>query len=249
MAQQVTRRLLALAAVLAVGCHFDRSGVSSGVSGNGPGDATQAEGPGPVDGGCPPGQLLCGGQCVDPSTSVEHCGGCDKPCEQLPADRCQAGNCVCGSGPACTHGLSCVSGACACAAGPDSACDGCCENNVCHPLGSGQNPTRCGKDGEACKSCDDGQVCTADSCLTGVCQNAPVPDGTLCDDGQFCSEADSCKQGQCLGRPRDCKDNDPCTVNTCDETQDKCVFPPAPNGTICGMMKFCWNGKCQEFDP
>ena len=54
----------------------------------------------------------------------------------------------------------------------------------------------------AVKHCDDGNPCTADSCLAGTCQHAvtTVP----CDDGDPCTTADTCAGGHCVGQPHDC---------------------------------------------
>ncbi len=49
--------------------------------------------------------------------------------------------------------------------------------------------------GVACSSnpeCDDGDACTVDSCVTNLCQNAPIN----CDDGNGCTD-DSCSGGVC----------------------------------------------------
>ena len=35
--------------------------------------------------------LDCGGDCIDPNTSVDHCGGCDAPCDASEA--CVDGTC------------------------------------------------------------------------------------------------------------------------------------------------------------
>lgn len=49
---------------------------------------------------------LCGGRCVDPLTSQEHCGGCGNPCAAM--ERCIAGRCLVpgvatGAGNTCTR--------------------------------------------------------------------------------------------------------------------------------------------------
>jgi len=93
--------------------------------------------------------------------------------------------------------------------------------------------TGCDADGsvctskDACKSgsctagkklaCNDGKVCTDDSChATKGCvfANNKVP----CDaDGSVCTVADSCKSGLCLTGPkRDCDDKNGCTDDSCD---------------------------------
>jgi hypothetical protein len=41
---------------------------------------------------CPGGGIPCGGACIDPLTSTQHCGGCDNDCEGNP---CAGGECQC----------------------------------------------------------------------------------------------------------------------------------------------------------
>ena len=73
--------------------------------------------------------------------------------------------------------------------------------------------------------CDDGSLCTADSCdpATG-CANAPAD----CDDGDACTD-DSCDQatGRCVNTPNiDCDDGDACTDDSCDPATGTCVNTP-----------------------
>lgn len=55
-------------------CGTDGCGGSCGMCENG--EACSREG----TCGCPPPELPCGGVCVDPRSTDEHCGGCDMPC-------------------------------------------------------------------------------------------------------------------------------------------------------------------------
>ncbi len=98
------------------------------------------------DGGCPVGTIQCGNECVDPMTDHRHCKACNQPC---------------------SHGQDCVNGSCVCKAG--GLCTGCCVDDVCHPLVTGQNDASCGMGGAPCKSCDDKQTCTQDTCNAGKC--------------------------------------------------------------------------------
>jgi hypothetical protein len=65
--------------------------------------------------------------------------------------------------------------------------------------GQPQPPTTCAS------SCDDGNSCTADSCVDGSCVNTAQANGSACDDGQECTTNDKCQSGSCTG--------DPVTVN------------------------------------
>lgn len=86
--------------------------------------------------------------------------------------------------------------------------------------------------------CDDGDPCTIDTCaLPAGCSYAPAPNGTLCDDGAYCTTGDTCTFGVCGGSPRSCGDGIPCTADSCNETTDQCVH--APNSAICDNGQYC----------
>jgi|GEM_PF-1521465 len=74
-------------------------------------------------------------------------------------------------------------------------------------------------------SCDDGNACTADTCDPQAgCQHAVVPDGTPCPDGNLCNGSETCQAGTCTaGTPLVCDDGNPCTTDTCDPATG-CVF-------------------------
>ncbi len=60
------------------------------------------------------------------------------------------------------------------------------------------------------QNCDDGDPCTYDYCLLGVCYHT-----ALCNDSDPCT-ADFCVAGECFNIPIDCDDGDPCTTDYCD---------------------------------
>ncbi|NUN15937.1 MAG: hypothetical protein HUU55_20110, partial [Myxococcales bacterium] len=88
-------------------------------------------------------------------------------------------------------------------------------------------------------NCNDGNVCTNDSCnpATG-CVNAN--NTAACDDGNACTINDVCALGTCVGgAPVLCPDDgDPCTDDVCDATSGAC-YPPAPDGTPCDDLEAC----------
>ena len=49
------------------------------------------------DGGCPPGEILCQGGCIDPQSDLDHCGRCRNPCARSGA--CCGGECYGPPGP------------------------------------------------------------------------------------------------------------------------------------------------------
>jgi len=98
--------------------------------------------------------------------------------------------------------------------------------------------------------CDDGNVCTDDSCDigTGSCVNDPVADGTSCDDGDACSTIDECSSGSCVGSaPIDCDDGIACTDDSCDPGTGSCVNDPVAEGTSCDDGDLCTtNDQCSS---
>ncbi|MBT9555875.1 MAG: hypothetical protein IV100_07600 [Myxococcales bacterium] len=64
--------------------------------------------------------------------------------------------------------------------------------------------------------CDDGSDCTEDFCnpVTRACVYTETPSAT-CNDGNACTQNDSCKGSVCVGELVGCDDGDPCTVNVC----------------------------------
>ena len=99
-----------------------------------------------------------------------------------------------------------------------------------------------------CSSLDD--ACNMGTCdsSSGNCVATPLPDGTTCDDGLFCTEPDGCEMGVCTGPPRDCSGaGDICNSGGCDEAMDMCTGLPLPDGDPCNDGMFCTVGEtCQS---
>ncbi|MCA9619193.1 MAG: hypothetical protein KC731_09225, partial [Myxococcales bacterium] len=93
--------------------------------------------------------------------------------------------------------------------------------------------------------------------VVGACVVVPAANGTSCDDGQFCTTADTCQNGSCVGGPQnDCGMAPPeCTAITCDETTDSCGTTPLQNGDpctpsdLCLVGATCVNGLCAGGTP
>ncbi len=138
-----------------------------------------------------------------------------------------------------------------------------CTDPVAGTCGPGPTPT-----------CDDGNPCTTDSCLSGVgCMHT---DNTApCDDGNGCTTNDTCQNGACVGTPvqcggdmcnpvgcvsetstsflcvpgapLNCDDGNPCTTDTCDPTlgcQHTFNTAPCDDGNPCTTGDVCSNGVC-----
>ena len=72
-------------------------------------------------------------------------------------------------------------------------------------------------DGDYVNLCKDDNPCTKDSCNgPDGCANTPL-DGIECADGDPCTVADYCDEGECIGTPVNCDDENPCTDDVCGE--------------------------------
>jgi subtilisin family serine protease len=85
-------------------------------------------------------------------------------------------------------------------------------------------------------NCDDGDLCTADTCVSGTCHYTPVVD---CDDDNACTTG-SCNPatGSCSYGEISCDDGDYCTNDTCDPATG-CVYT-----SICNEGELCIDGSC-----
>jgi RHS repeat-associated protein len=83
---------------------------------------------------------------------------------------------------------------------------------------------------------------------TGNCTPSQLPDGTVCDDDDPCTRADSCHAGVCVGaNPVECTPADQChQAGTCNPDTGICSDPPLPDGTVCDDGDACTGGDaCQ----
>ncbi len=95
-------------------------------------------------------------------------------------------------------------------------------------------------------SCDDDNVCTADSCDgAGGCTHVAISGS--CDDGNPCSQNDTCIGGACKGTPYSCDDGNPCTADACDGAGG-CLHTPisasCSDGNACTFGDTCSGGTC-----
>jgi hypothetical protein len=222
------------------------------------------------DGDCKPGVIP---NCDDgtPCTTDD----CDKAlgcthqwnpnaCECETDDQCNDGN-VCNGVETCLDAFMCES------TGP-LVCDdnNVCTDDTCNPAtGCVFTPNTLGcDDGNVCTevdTCVDGNcigtepiVCTAlDQCHdvgicdpdTGTCSNPALPNSSVCDDGNKCTDADTCQSGSCESDNQIvCNDDNVCTDDTCNPATG-CVFTPntlgCDDGNACTNQGACQNGNCQ----
>jgi hypothetical protein len=160
---------------------------------------------------CPETQVACGGACGDPATAFQsdpaNCGACGTRC---PRTRCQVATCAqgsCGLAPdPAAVGLGCDDG------DPCTTGDACTVQGAC-----AGTPVDCSR--------LDGQ-CTRGVCnpQTGGCEAQNINEGQACDDGNPCTQTDTCQTGACTGGATvDCDDGNPCTEDFCDPTTGQCV--------------------------
>ena len=93
--------------------------------------------------------------------------------------------------------------------------------------------------------CDDGNDCTADSCVDTACVRVPTNAGGACDDGDACTTKTSCSASVCAGGDVvTCPNGNPCKTASCDPAKG-CVLTNRSNGSTCDDGKYCTVGtKC-----
>ena len=166
----------------------------------------------------------------------------------------------CSDGSVCTAADTCKQGQCS---GEFVDCDDSnpCTSETCDPVqGCVYTPiTLPCEDGSLCtvgdtciesqcqsgtpKVCDDGNGCTQDTCSleNGECSFTPVE--IACDDGSDCTQGDLCTNGNCLGNPVDCTDDNPCTLDICDGGAPTAPLPgTATMGIPAQRVRPVWRG-------
>ena len=178
--------------------------------------------------------------CEQPLNTVSNCLGCGVSCDD--ANPCTADSCdaalgckhtpvangtACSDGNACTQADTCQAGACT--AGTPVTCAA---TDQCHAAG----------------------VCDP---ATGACSNPPLADGTTCNDGNACTQTDTCVAGACTGaNPVACSAQDQChQAGICDPATGTCSNPFQPDGFACNdgnactKVDACQAGACLGASP
>lgn len=133
----------------------------------------------------------------------------------------------------------------------------CNDGSLCTQLDTCQAGTCVGADPVTCSPLDACHVAGTCDPSTGTCSSPSAPDGTTCDDGSLCTQADSCVSGTCTGsNPVVCTASSPCHVaGTCDPSTGACSDPVAPDGTscndgdLCTQVDVCQAGSCTGTTP
>ena len=217
-------------------------------------------------------------QCTVDAATVVECLPMDETVCALAICVPETGDCTvepdhegfaCDDHNACTVGDQCAEGTCT--AGVDVICEDAnqCTDDLCNPEVGCQytnNSSVC-SDNDACTSfdacqegacvggaqlpCDDGNVCTDDSCDPQAgCLHAA--NDAPCNDGNDCTPEDQCAAGICVSSGMlDCDDGNPCTKDTCTADGGCLSYPVAgicDDGDPCTVADQCVNGACISGD-
>lgn len=205
---------------------------------------------------CAAGEACCGTRCLpsgcndgNPCT-VDACDAAASECDHTPdegracsdadacttGDRCAAGRCTPGAPRSCDDGNPCTRNECSAATGEcvfvaDDALsctvlDDCRENSRCVGGSCESDP----------RDCDDGVVCTLDSCRGGECQH--TPDSSMCPGG-------TCTTGGCTF-PGTCNTTTNCVAGPCEMTS--CMGDVCQRTSRCGAGQTCCGGMCLSCD-
>ena len=218
-------------------------------------DGSTCVSPGTV---CNPGQTLCGGTCVNVSSSNEHCGMCNNACGKHSS--CENASCVCDK--------------------DYIKCDGMSECVIESSLDN--NTSNCGACGNDCAStelypgfvkpmCKNG-VCQAESCKDDFCMD--LSNGSqVCVNGlnnpEKCGKSGECKKCPSVEHGTGYCDNGSCSIycetgyfyngtkcelaySGCDQGELFCNGACVPNnssncgscGNVCGTGTQCTSGHC-----
>lgn len=228
------------AALLFIGACGGSAFESAGGSGGSGGGSVSPQCGGPED--CNDGDVCTADFCtVDGVCAVApKCSGLDKCCGGDCAQCCDDDDCD--DGIACTTN-TCFAGQCMYL--PDDA--DCGPNEFCSVTESCRPKVPCDDTAtNAAAACADASLCTSDSCVNGFCQNQFCDKGTVCC-ATGCA-AECCDDSQCN------KDDDPCTVGSCQDgvchtvplcqNGDKCC--PSADGKSASCGACCSSAECDD---
>jgi hypothetical protein len=174
--------------------------------------------------------------------------------------QCQSGNCVSGvcCNTACTDqcyscSLSGLVGICS----PKTNGTACNDGNLCTQTDTCQSGTCTGANPVACTALDQCHGVGACNQSTGTCSNPNKADGTNCNDGNLCTQTDTCQSGTCTGaNPVVCTALDQChAAGICNPSTGVCSNPSVADGTACSdgnsctLSDTCQSGTCTSGSP
>ncbi|MBK8258962.1 MAG: right-handed parallel beta-helix repeat-containing protein [Polyangiaceae bacterium] len=168
------------------------------------------------------------------------------------ADACYQGVCggspkVCAGSGACFTGGSCDIITGECVSSPVANGTACSDGNACTQTDTCQNGTCNGSNPKTCNA--PGQCQGSGTCnpVSGSCSYPALANGTACNDGNACTQTDTCQSGSCSGgNPKVCPTSGPCLSGVCAPADGSCSEVQKPNGTSCTDGSLCTTGDvCQ----
>ncbi len=144
--------------------------------------------------------MICGGACVDTTSSRSHCGGCDRECPDRPlaTERCTSSLCE----------LDCIVGY--------DDCDGAEDNGCEAPLAS--SLLHCGMCGRACALPNAAETCTSGECALGACDPSFADCNSVPSDG--CERDLRSDSNHCGACGRVCPGSTACVAGVCNPVID-----------------------------
>ncbi len=197
---------------------------------------------------------LCTDESCDPASgciSANNTAPCDDADACTVGDMCAGGACASGATTTCTDGNPCTDDSC----DAEMGCTFTANNADCDDKNACTTKDSCVEGacaGAVALACDDGDVCTDDSCDPSVgC--VTVSNAAPCNDGDACTVGDQCADGACgAGGAVTCDDGNPCSDDACD-SQDGCVFEANADGcddkNACTTKDVCTGGACLGSSP
>jgi hypothetical protein len=201
------------------------------------------------------------GVCSNPAKADG--SACDDGNACTQTDTCHSGSCVGGNPKVCAAIDQChVPGVCDTATGvcpnpakaDGSACD---DGNACTQTDLCQSGSCVGGNAKVCAALDQCHIAGVCDATTGACSNPVKANGSSCDDGNACTQSDSCQNGSCVGsNAKLCTALDQCHVaGACNPATGVCSNPAKADGTLCEdgnactKTDNCQSGSCVGNNP
>ncbi len=140
---------------------------------------------------------------------------------------------------------------------PSPTAPACTDGSACTQTDTCQAGTCTGANPVVCTPLDQCHVAGVCNPADGICSNPSQPNGTACNDGNACTQTDTCQAGTCTGaNPVVCTPLDQCHVaGVCNPADGICSNPSQPNGTACTdgnactQTDTCQAGTCTGANP